>query len=76
MTLPFKWENEVNTLWDSVGFWFDTFFVGSGSTICLSTRPNEKLTCWYQTLCLLKEPMYVAREVSTQPFQTQALNHI
>jgi histone-arginine methyltransferase CARM1 len=57
MTLPFKWENEVNTLWDSVGFWFDTFFVGSGSTICLSTRPNEKLTCWYQTLCLLKEPI-------------------
>eukprot|EP00667_Euglena_gracilis_P003709 EG_transcript_3717 len=56
MGYAFAWEAPHNVLWDAVGLWYDTFFVGSGGTVCLSTRPNERLTCWYQTLCLLPEP--------------------
>jgi len=56
MVYPMEWETPQNVLWDAVGMWFDTFFVGSTATVCLSTRPDERLTCWYQTLCILPEP--------------------
>ncbi|XP_070564119.1 histone-arginine methyltransferase CARM1-like isoform X2 [Ptychodera flava] len=42
-----------------LAFWFDVAFVGSMSTVYLSTAPTEPLTHWYQVRCLLQTPIFV-----------------
>nr|XP_006811636.1 PREDICTED: histone-arginine methyltransferase CARMER-like [Saccoglossus kowalevskii] len=42
-----------------LAFWFDVSFIGSVSTIYLSTAPTEPLTHWYQVRCLLQTPIFV-----------------
>jgi histone-arginine methyltransferase CARM1 len=34
-------------------------FIGSASTVWLSTAPTEPLTHWYQVRCLLEQPILV-----------------
>lgn len=42
-----------------LAFWFDVAFIGSISTIWLSTAPSQPLTHWYQVRCLLSTPLFV-----------------
>jgi len=42
-----------------LAFWFDIAFIGSISTVWLSTAPTEALTHWYQVRCLLRSPLFV-----------------
>ncbi|XP_076813293.1 histone-arginine methyltransferase CARM1-like [Clavelina lepadiformis] len=40
-------------------FWFDIAFIGTISTVWLSTAPTEALTHWYQVRCLLRSPLFI-----------------
>jgi len=40
-------------------FWFDIAFIGSMSTVWLSTAPTESLTHWYQVRCLFRSPLFI-----------------
>nr|CAB3227666.1 histone-arginine methyltransferase CARM1-like [Phallusia mammillata] len=40
-------------------FWFDIAFIGTITTVWLSTSPTEALTHWYQVRCLLRSPLFV-----------------
>jgi len=42
-----------------LAFWFDVAFIGSQSTVWLSTSPTQPLTHWYQVRCLLQNPIFV-----------------
>lgn len=42
-----------------LAFWFDVAFLGSQSTVWLSTAPTQPLTHWYQVRCLLQTPIFV-----------------
>lgn len=42
-----------------LAFWFDIAFIGTISTVWLSTAPTEALTHWYQVWCLLRSPLFV-----------------
>jgi histone-arginine methyltransferase CARM1 len=42
-----------------LAFWFDVAFIGSQSTVWLSTAPTQPLTHWYQVRCLLQNPVFV-----------------
>jgi histone-arginine methyltransferase CARM1 len=42
-----------------LAFWFDIAFIGTISTVWLSTAPTEALTHWYQVRCLLRSPLFV-----------------
>ena len=42
-----------------LAFWFDVAFIGSQSTVWLSTSPTQPLTHWYQVRCLLHDPIFV-----------------
>lgn len=42
-----------------LAFWFDVAFIGSQSTVWLSTAPTQPLTHWYQVRCLLETPVFV-----------------
>jgi len=41
-----------------LAFWFDVAFIGSNTTVWLSTAPTQPLTHWYQVRCLLSEPIF------------------
>jgi len=41
-----------------LAFWFDVAFIGSDTTIWLSTAPTQPLTHWYQVRCLLSTPIF------------------
>jgi histone-arginine methyltransferase CARM1 len=42
-----------------LAFWFDVAFLGSQTTVWLSTGPTQPLTHWYQVRCLLQTPLFV-----------------
>jgi len=41
-----------------LAFWFDVAFIGTNTTIWLSTAPTQPLTHWYQVRCLLSQPIF------------------
>jgi len=41
-----------------LAFWFDVAFIGTTSTVWLSTAPTQPLTHWYQVRCLLSQPIF------------------
>eukprot|EP00906_Rhabdomonas_costata_P020324 RCo029558 len=61
-------------LWDSVVIWFDTYFPGTdeGTMTVLPTAPDQRLTCWYQSLFLLPEPIVGSSFCGTVTFVANA----
>ncbi|KAI7814074.1 protein arginine methyltransferase [Triplophysa rosa] len=58
MEIPFVFKMLQTGLIHGLAFWFDVAFVGSRTTVWLSTAPNEPLTHWYQVRCLLQTPLF------------------
>ncbi|KAK7120112.1 hypothetical protein R3I94_020206 [Phoxinus phoxinus] len=56
--IPFVFKLLQSGLIHGLAFWFDVAFVGSRTTVWLSTAPNEPLTHWYQVRCLLQTPLF------------------
>ncbi|XP_056591711.1 histone-arginine methyltransferase CARM1 isoform X4 [Triplophysa dalaica] len=56
--IPFVFKMLQTGLIHGLAFWFDVAFVGSRTTVWLSTSPNEPLTHWYQVRCLLQTPLF------------------
>ncbi|XP_063061386.1 histone-arginine methyltransferase CARM1-like [Engraulis encrasicolus] len=56
--IPFKFHMMQSGLVHGLAFWFDVAFMGSMSTVWLSTAPTEPLTHWYQVRCLLQSPLF------------------
>ncbi|XP_031418059.1 histone-arginine methyltransferase CARM1-like isoform X2 [Clupea harengus] len=56
--IPFKFHMMQSGLVHGLAFWFDVAFIGSMTTVWLSTAPSEPLTHWYQVRCLLQSPLF------------------
>uniref|UniRef100_H2N2E6 type I protein arginine methyltransferase n=1 Tax=Oryzias latipes TaxID=8090 RepID=H2N2E6_ORYLA len=56
--IPFVFTLLQSGLVHGLAFWFDLAFVGSRSTVWLSTAPSEPLTRWSQVRCLLQTPLF------------------
>ncbi|XP_048876025.1 histone-arginine methyltransferase CARM1 isoform X3 [Brienomyrus brachyistius] len=56
--IPFVFQLHQSGLIHGVAVWFDVAFVGSRTTVWLSTSPSEPLTHWYQVRCLLQTPLF------------------
>jgi len=41
-----------------LAFWFDVAFIGTNTTVWLSTGPTQPLTHWYQVRCMLSKPIF------------------
>lgn len=59
MTLPFDFVSSKTALCHGLAVWFDVSFIGSTTTLVLSTSPYAPGTHWYQCRLLLKEPLAV-----------------
>ncbi|XP_067439075.1 histone-arginine methyltransferase CARM1 [Thunnus thynnus] len=58
MEIPFVFTLLQSGLVHGLAFWFDVAYMGSKSTVWLSTAPTEPLTRWYQVRCLLQTPLF------------------
>ncbi|KPP68813.1 protein arginine methyltransferase-like, partial [Scleropages formosus] len=58
MEIPFVFQLLQSGLIHGLAVWFDVAFVGSRTTVWLSTSPSEPLTHWYQVRCLLQTPLF------------------
>ncbi|XP_041822087.1 histone-arginine methyltransferase CARM1-like [Chelmon rostratus] len=58
MEIPFVFTLLQSGLVHGLAFWFDVAYLGSKSTVWLSTAPSEPLTRWYQVRCLLQTPLF------------------
>ncbi|KAM3585430.1 uncharacterized protein V6R79_017655 [Siganus canaliculatus] len=56
--IPFVFTLLQSGLVHGLAFWFDVAYLGSKSTLWLSTAPTEPLTRWYQVRCLLQTPLF------------------
>ncbi|XP_026996809.2 histone-arginine methyltransferase CARM1 isoform X1 [Tachysurus fulvidraco] len=56
--IPFVFKLMQSGLIHGLAFWFDVAFVGSRTTVWLSTAPHEPLSHWYQVRCLLQTPLF------------------
>ncbi|XP_038571642.1 histone-arginine methyltransferase CARM1-like isoform X2 [Micropterus salmoides] len=56
--IPFVFTLLQSGLVHGLAFWFDVAYLGSKSTVWLSTAPTEPLTRWYQVRCLLQTPLF------------------
>jgi len=54
----FVFKNFKRDYFNGFGTWFDVTFVGSESTVVLTTSPFTTLTHWKQDMFLFDEPMY------------------
>ncbi|XP_059183625.1 histone-arginine methyltransferase CARM1 [Centropristis striata] len=59
MEIPFVFTLLQSGLVHGLAFWFDVAYLGSKSTVWLSTSPTEPLTRWSQVRCLLQTPLFV-----------------
>ncbi|XP_065808142.1 histone-arginine methyltransferase CARM1-like isoform X2 [Labrus bergylta] len=57
--IPFVFTALQSGLVHGLAFWFDVAYLGSKSTVWLSTSPSEPLTRWSQVRCLLQTPLFV-----------------
>ncbi|XP_062509207.1 histone-arginine methyltransferase CARMER-like [Corticium candelabrum] len=60
ITVPFTFQVICGGVVHGLAFWFDVAFIGSATTVWLSTAPNEPLTHWYQVRCLIPAPLFIA----------------
>ena len=60
MDIPVKFELWTSGMLHGLAFWFDVAFIGSESTVWLSTAPFQPLTHWYQIRCLFPNPVFVS----------------
>ncbi|XP_078147111.1 histone-arginine methyltransferase CARM1-like [Centroberyx gerrardi] len=58
MEIPFVFTLLQSGLVHGLAFWFDVAYLGSKSTVWLSTAPTEPLTRWYQVRCLFQTPLF------------------
>ncbi|XP_076027709.1 histone-arginine methyltransferase CARM1-like [Genypterus blacodes] len=58
MEIPFVFTLLQPGLVHGLAFWFDVAYLGSKSTVWLSTAPSEPLTRWCQVRCLLQTPLF------------------
>uniref|UniRef100_A0A3Q0TB31 type I protein arginine methyltransferase n=1 Tax=Amphilophus citrinellus TaxID=61819 RepID=A0A3Q0TB31_AMPCI len=56
--IPFVFTLLQSGLVHGLAFWFDVAYLGSKSTVWLSTAPTEPLTRWSQIRCLLQTPLF------------------
>ncbi|XP_061571777.1 histone-arginine methyltransferase CARM1-like [Cololabis saira] len=56
--IPFVFTLLQSGLVHGLAFWFDVAFLGSKSTVWLSTAPTEPLTPWSQVRCLFQTPLF------------------
>ncbi|XP_041834197.1 histone-arginine methyltransferase CARM1-like [Melanotaenia boesemani] len=56
--IPFVFTLLQSGLVHGLAFWFDVAYLGSKSTVWLSTAPSEPLTRWSQVRCLLQTPLF------------------
>ncbi|XP_030609104.1 histone-arginine methyltransferase CARM1 isoform X2 [Archocentrus centrarchus] len=56
--IPFVFTLLQSGLVHGLAFWFDVAYLGSKSTVWLSTAPTEPLTRWSQVRCLLQTPLF------------------
>ncbi|XP_034720795.1 histone-arginine methyltransferase CARM1-like isoform X1 [Etheostoma cragini] len=56
--IPFVFSLLQPGLVHGLAFWFDVAYLGSKSTVWLSTAPTEPLTRWFQVRCLLQTPLF------------------
>uniref|UniRef100_A0A672ZDJ6 type I protein arginine methyltransferase n=1 Tax=Sphaeramia orbicularis TaxID=375764 RepID=A0A672ZDJ6_9TELE len=56
--IPFVFTLLQSGLVHGLAFWFDVAYLGSKTTVWLSTAPTEPLTRWYQVRCLLQTPLF------------------
>jgi len=61
LDIPLKFEVETSGTIHGLAFWFDVAFIGSYSTVWLSTAPNQPLTHWYQVRCMLRTPLFAKK---------------
>ncbi|CAJ1087172.1 histone-arginine methyltransferase CARM1-like [Xyrichtys novacula] len=57
--IPFLFTLLQSSLVHGLAFWFDVAYLGSRSSIWLSTSPSEPPTRWSQVRCLLQTPLFV-----------------
>lgn len=58
MEIPFVFTLLQSGLVHGLAFWFDVAYLGSKTTVWLSTAPSEPLTRWHQVRCLLQTPLF------------------
>ncbi|XP_028254346.1 histone-arginine methyltransferase CARM1 isoform X2 [Parambassis ranga] len=58
MEIPFVFTLLQSGLVHGLAFWFDVAYLGSKSTVWLSTAPTEPPTRWSQVRCLLQTPLF------------------
>ncbi|KRX64659.1 Histone-arginine methyltransferase CARM1 [Trichinella sp. T9] len=56
--IPFDFEMKRTCFVHGMAFWFDVAFIGTNSTVWLSTSPSEPLTHWYQVRCQIMHPLF------------------
>merc|ERR1719462_195856 len=61
LDIPLKFEVHTSGTIHGLAFWFDVAFIGSYTTVWLSTAPNQPLTHWYQVRCMLRTPLFAKK---------------
>ncbi|KRZ07754.1 Histone-arginine methyltransferase CARM1, partial [Trichinella zimbabwensis] len=56
--IPFDFEMKRTCFIHGMAFWFDVAFIGTNTTVWLSTSPSEPLTHWYQVRCQIMHPLF------------------
>lgn len=57
--VDYEFEIVTTSMMHGLGCWFDVDFIGSNSTITLSTGPNKPTTHWYQCRLMMPNPLAV-----------------
>lgn len=58
LDIPLRFQIHTSGTIHGLAFWFDVAFIGSFTTVWLSTAPNQPLTHWYQVRCMFRTPLF------------------